>query len=134
MGGARRRATADFTEAEDDDEDTHEDDTMPGFEAADDDDDDEDDDDDADEDGQPSARRTPLPVLPLFSASHLGMLFSYKIPWCLLIHGSSANLIVSRSASHLQHHAFDPNHCLHSHRNNLDMGSVAISANIPISR
>ena len=72
----RRRATADFTEAEDDDEDTHEDDTMPGFAVADDDDDDDDDDaeeDQGDEEERPSGRRTPLPVLPLFSASHLGM-------------------------------------------------------------
>lgn len=74
--GSRRRATADFTEADDDDEDTHEDDTMPGFEAAEEDEDedeDEDDDDDGDEVRRHPGRRTPLPVLPLFSASHLGM-------------------------------------------------------------
>jgi hypothetical protein len=53
---------------------------MPGFEAADDDEDDDDaEDDDGDEVGQPSGRRTPLPVLPLFSASHLGMSFLFRV-------------------------------------------------------
>lgn len=68
----RRRATADFTEADDDDEDTHEDE-MDGFEAADDDEDEDDQNEDGRQRGQPLGRRTPLPVLPLFSASHLGM-------------------------------------------------------------
>ena len=72
----RRRATADFTEADDDDddEDTQEE-TMPGFVAADEDDEEgQDDDDDGNDPGQPTGRRTPLPVLPLFSSSHLGIL------------------------------------------------------------
>lgn len=79
-GPARRRytlerhATADFTEADDDDADDSHDEGMARFHSndrhVDDDGDEEDDQDDGqDEDGR---RRGGLPVLPLFSASHLG--------------------------------------------------------------
>lgn len=86
-GPARRRytlerhATADFTEADDDDADESHDEGMTRFHSndrhVDDDGDEEDDQDDGqDEDGR---RRGGLPVLPLFSASHLDSLPVYSI-------------------------------------------------------
>lgn len=74
--GPSRRPTADFTEADDDDDDEEanerdESHLARGARFADDDEGDDEDDnnaDDDDEDGRPGA----LPVLPLFSSSHLG--------------------------------------------------------------
>lgn len=75
----RRHATADFTEADDDEpDDSHEEGPPPRFpndrhvdDEGDDDDDENDNNNEAiDEDGRHGA----LPVLPLFSASHLGAL------------------------------------------------------------
>lgn len=81
-GPYRKRATADFTEADDDDEDEdddHEDTNLRNarFDDRDDGDghDEEDEGDEGDEDdgeGDEDGRRAALPVLPLFSATHLG--------------------------------------------------------------
>ncbi|QPG94797.1 hypothetical protein C2857_006998 [Epichloe festucae Fl1] len=75
----RTHATADFTEADDDDEDTNEEDLVrfdeDAGQANDHDQIDEDDDDGADEDN----RHRDLPVLPLFSATHLDTLPIYNI-------------------------------------------------------
>lgn len=65
----RTHATADFTEADDDDED--DDFNDEGVSRFDNDADDADDHDIEDEDANGSPRA--LPVLPLFSATHLGM-------------------------------------------------------------
>lgn len=77
--GGRTHATADFTEADDDDEDSNEERVLRFEEGGDDDAQDEDGDgdgdgdgDDADEDGRTGKA---LPVLPLFSATHLGTVF-----------------------------------------------------------
>ncbi|KAH7165516.1 hypothetical protein EDB81DRAFT_942545 [Dactylonectria macrodidyma] len=85
----RRHATADFTEADDDDaDDSNEEDPVPRFrndrhvdDEAEDDDRDGNDDDGVDEDG----RRGGLPVLPLFSASHLDSLPIYSITHAIRI-------------------------------------------------
>jgi hypothetical protein len=65
-----RYASADFTETDQDDEETEEDEDEEEEEEGDEDGDelDEDDDDDDDEDGDEDT-----PLLPIFSAAHLGM-------------------------------------------------------------
>lgn len=71
----RAHATADFTEADDDDEDTNEEDLIGFDEEADgvhDEVEEEEDEDDADHGADEDNRHRALPVLPLFSATHLG--------------------------------------------------------------
>ena len=75
----RRHATADFTEADDDDADDSNEEGGPVPRSLHDrdvdDEADEDDDGDGDGIGDEDNRRGGLPVLPLFSASHLGSLY-----------------------------------------------------------
>lgn len=86
-GPARRRytlerhATADFTEADDDDGDDTHDEGLSRFRSNErrtnnDGDEEDDEDDEGEEEDRPGedGRRGGLPVLPLFSASHLGTL------------------------------------------------------------
>ncbi|GJN66932.1 hypothetical protein PLICBS_000954 [Purpureocillium lilacinum] len=85
--GGRTHATADFTEADDDDEDSNEERVLRFEEGGDDDAQDEDGDgdgdgDDADEDGRTGKA---LPVLPLFSATHLDSLPIYSITHAIRI-------------------------------------------------
>ncbi|VUC23110.1 unnamed protein product [Clonostachys rosea] len=91
----RKRATADFTEADDDDEDEDDDHEDPNlrnarFDDRDDGDghDDADEGDEGDEDdgeGDEDGRRAALPVLPLFSATHLDSLPVYSITHAIRI-------------------------------------------------
>ncbi|KEY71494.1 hypothetical protein S7711_03561 [Stachybotrys chartarum IBT 7711] len=84
---ARRHATADFTEADDDDEDEdshlrgtrrfNSDRQIPRHNEG--------GDDDADEDGDEDGGHPPLPVLPLFSSSHLDSLPVYSITHAIRI-------------------------------------------------
>ncbi|KAG9504405.1 hypothetical protein J7337_004378 [Fusarium musae] len=97
-GPARRRytlerhATADFTEADDDDGDDTHDEGLSRFRSHDrrtnnDGDEDDDEDDEVEEEDRPGedGRRGGLPVLPLFSASHLDSLPVYSITHAIRI-------------------------------------------------
>ncbi|RBQ68359.1 hypothetical protein FVER14953_21040 [Fusarium verticillioides] len=96
-GPARRRytlerhATADFTEADDDDGDDTHDEGLSRFRSHDrrtnNDGDEEDEDDEVEEEDRPDedGRRGGLPVLPLFSASHLDSLPVYSITHAIRI-------------------------------------------------
>ena len=75
----RRHATADFTETNDDDEEDTQEDVMADFEAVDEDEDEHEDEDDEDHHGEPAGQRTPLPILPLFSSTHLGTSLSLTL-------------------------------------------------------
>ncbi|KAK9435122.1 hypothetical protein VB005_09915 [Metarhizium brunneum] len=78
----RAHATADFTEADDDDEDTNEEDLIGFDEEADgvhDEVEEEENADDADHGADEDNRHRALPVLPLFSATHLDALPIYSI-------------------------------------------------------
>ncbi|KAF7557221.1 hypothetical protein G7046_g6082 [Stylonectria norvegica] len=83
----QRHATADFTEADDDGDETNEEgldqfgNQVPEEEEEDEEDDDQEDQHHGDEDG----RRGTLPVLPLFSASHLDSLPVYSITHAIRI-------------------------------------------------
>lgn len=90
----RTHATADFTEADDDDEDTNEEGITQYDEEADGVDEEEeeengegeeDEDEDAEEDGaDEDNHRQALPVLPLFSATHLGN-YKFGFPLTLVL-------------------------------------------------
>ncbi|KAG8425403.1 hypothetical protein J3458_002105 [Metarhizium acridum] len=78
----RAHATADFTEADDDDEDTNEEDLVRFDEEVDgvqDEVEEDEDEDDADHGADEDDRHRALPVLPLFSATHLDTLPIYSI-------------------------------------------------------
>ncbi|GAO18158.1 hypothetical protein UVI_02036600 [Ustilaginoidea virens] len=81
---SRTHATADFTEADDEDDETNEEylvrfdeEAGPGSDQPEDDQDQ--DDDGGDEDAHANVRRQGLPILPLFSATHLDSLPIYSI-------------------------------------------------------
>ena len=87
----RRHATADFTEAEDDEDEESNDGRARQYndQADEEDDDGEGDGDVVDDDAEPGDRRARLPVLPLFSSSHLG---SIIVPRLIPLESSLADL------------------------------------------
>lgn len=122
-----RHAAADFTEADDDDEEgnVHQHATF-NFDVA----DEDGDEDDVEEVGPRAGQRTPLPVLPLFSASHLGTSIALPIPQLLLY----VLTVDARHTSSLQHHPFDTYHSLCPHRDDFNMGSAAVSSDLAVPR
>lgn len=77
---SRRHATADFTEADDDGDDSNDEverfdnEEVEEVDGGEEEEEEQDEHEEADEDQGEDGRRTALPVLPLFSASHLGTL------------------------------------------------------------
>ena len=85
--------------------------------------------DEDDEDG----RRAPLPVLPLFSTSHLGT-FQCILKCCYTCMSILANMLeLFRLSTYLQHHARHSNPSLCSHRDNPNMGATALPSGFPVS-
>jgi hypothetical protein len=154
----RTHATADFTEADDDDDDTNEEELI-GFdeEAAgvnhqdgEDDQDDEDAEEGADEDN----RRRALPVLPLFSATHLGNHWQFFFPSTFLLHWFDLAIHMacpyrfpfvqaiqpwavltrprSRYAANLQHHPLHSHNCERPHRDDTIVGPTSIPSSLPV--
>ena len=118
-----RYAAADWTETDDNDEETEEEDSNGGGleeeQAELDHLGGEDDDHEDDNEG--------TPLLPIFSAPHLGTIF---IQCCL--HLDNANYY--RCNTGLSSNTCDSNDCPSSKRNNLDVGPTAVSASITIPR
>jgi hypothetical protein len=113
----RRHATADFTEADDDDEESQEEEGLNMFREHGDMVDDED-----------NMRRS-LPVLPLFSASYLGMLMFTPHPADAPF---STNDRLDRLPAHLQHHACHPHHRPDPNRDHPHMGPATIPPSLPV--
>ncbi|KAF4469598.1 YVC1-vacuolar cation channel [Fusarium albosuccineum] len=84
-----RHATADFTEADDDDADDSHDEGIARFRSndrhVDDDGEEEEEDEDGDDGRDEDGRRAALPILPLFSATHLDSLPVYSITHAIRI-------------------------------------------------
>lgn len=120
----RTHATADFTEADDDDEDD-EDFIEEGMSRLDNDADNQDEDPLDDEDDE----ERPLPVLPLFSASHLGISPSSL---CLASFSPLLTATFGRLSTRVQHHPRNSNNSVCQNRDDFDMGTTSIAAGIPI--
>ncbi|KAF4634073.1 hypothetical protein G7Y89_g4042 [Cudoniella acicularis] len=118
-----RHATADWTETEAEDENTEDED--------DDDDDDDDDNEEADEEGEEGDDGegdedggSDTPLLPIFSAAHLG---NYPLSAIRI----SANTSIRLAAS-IQSHTCNPPYRPPQNRNDFDLGPASITAGIPI--
>jgi hypothetical protein len=109
-----RHASADFTATEEEDEVTEDEDIE---EDGEDDEEivEEDDNEDGDEDS---------PLLPIFSAAHLGLSNYHAILRAIFL--SRQLLTKCRLNSSLQPHSRDPTHCPSSNRNYLDLGPTSI--------
>lgn len=161
----RTHATADFTEADDDDEDTNEEDLVAFDEDADDVneeavEDEEDEDGDADDGADEDNRHRGLPVLPLFSATHLGnfqnyflfltsrylrccltvdipkflgVLFGLNACWLVPSFITIANRLHSRYPTDIQHHPLHSHNCERSDGDNTIVGPASLSPGLPIS-
>lgn len=122
----RTHATADFTEADDDDEEEDDDDfNEEGMSRLDHDSDNQDEDPLDDEEDE----ERPLPVLPLFSASHLGICTIF-----LRLANASLSLTATsgRLSPRVQHHPRDSNNSVCQNRNDFDMGATAVATGFTV--
>lgn len=115
-----RHATADWTETEDNDENTEDEEEGDGDE---DEEDEEENEEDGDEDGDEDT-----PLLPIFSAAHLGKKDLLEPISCHFY-----MLTSPRCASCIQSHACHPSHRPPQNRNHLDLGPTPIATSLPVS-